>query len=191
MSVTLAPSVWAAASSPAGGRSDAAPGAAAAQWVLRRNCCLTPRQVAGVYLSLCVVSCVIAAAFWWAGAPVVLAFAGLELAAVGAALLVYARHAGDRETITIDGGVVRVEHHCGRRVERAQFNAAWLRVEPADDRGALVGLTGQGRRVRVGRYTRPEWRPALAQDLRRALHGGGVTPPQAGGAESTMQTQST
>ena len=36
----------------------------------------------------------------------------------------------------------------------------------------LIELSGQGRRVNVGRYVRPELRPVLAQEIRRALRGG-------------------
>jgi uncharacterized membrane protein len=43
-------------------------------------------------------------------------------------------------------------------------------VEPACDDDSLVELSGQGRRMRVGRYLRPELRPALARELRHALN---------------------
>lgn len=139
------------------------------RWAMRRNCSFAPCQLLAVYLSLCAVSLGIAAAFWLHGATVVLAFAGAELLAVGIALLCYARHAGDRETITLDGARLRVEQVRGHRVERHEFAAAWLRVGAARDRSALVELSADGRRIQVGRHLRPEWRPALAQELRRAL----------------------
>lgn len=139
------------------------------EWVLRRNCSLTPRQLLGVYLSLCAASLLIAVPFWWHGAGVVLVFAGIEWLVVGLALWVYARHAADSESISLVGDRVLVEHRCGARVERAEFRAAWLRVEPAGGQGSLVELSGEGRRVRVGRYLRADLRAALAQELRRAL----------------------
>ena len=49
------------------------------QWVLRRNCSITPRQLIAVYLSLCAVSLLVGVGFWWQGATYVLAFAGAEL----------------------------------------------------------------------------------------------------------------
>lgn len=164
-----------------------AAGGQGVEWVLRRNCSLSPQQVVGVYLSLCAVSVIIAAAFWWHGASAVMWFAGLELSAVGVALFVYACHATDRETITIERGVVRVEHRCGRRVEQVQLDATWLRVEPA---GRLVELSAQGRRVRVGRYLRAQWLPALAQELRRAVQCSSGCGPLASGRDSVTGTQS-
>lgn len=173
MSATIAPSPWPAppaARQDGGwrfGREQAAPLA----WLfdLRRHVSITPRQLMGCYLLLCSVSLLVAVGFWWQGVTVVSLFTGLELLAVGAALLVFARHAGDRETITLTGREMAVEQHVGPAVERVCFRAEWVRVEPAADDGSLVELSGEGRSVRVGRHVRPEMRVALAQELRRAL----------------------
>lgn len=139
------------------------------EWHLARNCSLTPAQLFGTYLSLCAVSLAIALGFSWQGASPVLAFAGIELLLVGVALLVYARHATDHEQITLAGGALAVRHQCGRHVERHEFRAAWVRVEPLSSDRSLIELTGDGQTSRVGRYLRPELRQPLAQELRRAL----------------------
>lgn len=57
------------------------------------------------------------------------------------------------------------------RVQRAEFNREWVRVEPKDGEGSLIEVSGQGRSVRVGRHIRPELRPALAREIRFALRG--------------------
>jgi uncharacterized membrane protein len=139
------------------------------RWVMKRNCSISPRQLMGVYGSLCTVSLAISLFFLWQGAPFVIAFAGVELLLVGLALLVYARHAGDRETITLAGADVAVEQQIGRRARHASFQAEWLAVEPAQGQGSLVMLSGQGQSMLVGRFLRPELRAAFAQELRRAL----------------------
>jgi uncharacterized membrane protein len=110
-----------------------------------------------------------ASVFFIQGATLVLAFAGLELLAVGIALLVFARHAADRETLTLVGRSLQVEQCYGRRTDRTDFSADWLTVEPAAGQGSLVELSGRGQRVRVGRYLRPELRGAFARELRQAL----------------------
>lgn len=146
------------------------PGAPKAlQWLLRRNCSITPRQLGLVYLSLCGISLLIAGFFFAQGAPFVLAFAGVELLAVGVALLAFARHAGDRETLTLVGRSLHVEQCFGSRVQRTDFAADWLSVEPAAGQGSLVELKGRGQQVRVGRFLRPELRAAFARELRQAL----------------------
>jgi uncharacterized membrane protein len=184
MTATFAPSSWTATAAsaravplifarelPAG---SIAAGLPAWQWRLQRAGSATPRQLVAVYLSLCAVSLAIGSLFYAQGAPYVLGFAGLELLLVGLALLVFARHAGDRETLTLVGRTLQVEQRRGTHTEHTEFSADWLRVEPAAGQGSLVELSGQGRRVRVGRFLRPELRAAFARELRamlrRAVH---------------------
>lgn len=141
----------------------------AIHWFLRRNCSVSPAQLGWLYASLCVVSLGIGGIFWWEGAVMVLPFAWVELAAVGIAFMAYARHAADREHILLQGRRLVVELESAGRLERAEFNRDWVRVEPAVADRSLIEVSGQGRRVIVGRYVRPELRTALAQEIRRAL----------------------
>jgi len=143
--------------------------AASVQWLLRRNCSLTPQQLGIAYLALCAVSSLVAGLFLWQGVPFVAAFAGLELMAVGVAMLLFARHAADREALTLVGGSLLIEQWVGPRVERTHLAADWLTVEPAAGQGSLVQITGRGRTVRVGRHLRPELRAEFAEELRLAL----------------------
>ena len=138
-------------------------------WFLKRNCSVTPAQLGWLYASLCVVSLAIGTFFWFQGAMLILPFAGIELAAVGVAFLAYARHAGDGERISLKGRRLVVELENAGHLQRAEFNRDWVRVEPGAGDRSLIELSGQGRRVNVGRYVRPELRPVLAQEIRRAL----------------------
>jgi uncharacterized membrane protein len=142
---------------------------ASVKWVLKRNCSVTPRQMLWFFGPLFVVSLVIGGFFWQRGATLVLPFAGIELVAVAVALFVYARHATDSEHIELQSGRLIVEHACGRRVERVEFVPSWVRVEPESGDRSLVELSGQGLRVCVGRFVRPELRRQLAEELRWAL----------------------
>lgn len=141
------------------------------QWLLKRNCSVTPAQLLRLYVSLCVVSLGIAGFFWAQGATMVMPFAWLELVVVGVAFRVYARHATDGERIVLQGGQLVVELENAGRLERAEFNREWVRVEPKNGDGSLIEVSGQGRSVRVGRHVRPELRPALAREIRHALRG--------------------
>jgi len=160
----------------------------ALEWLVKRNCSITPRQLGSVYLSLCGVSLVIALFFLWQGAPFVMAFAGLELVLVGVALLVFARHAGDRELLRLAGRSLSVEQHVGTRVRRTDFTAEWLTVEPVAGQGSLVQLSGEGRTVRVGRFLRPELRPAFARELRQALRRAPLAATDTPEQDSTQTT---
>ena len=138
-------------------------------WFLQRNCSVTPVQLAWLYVSLCVVSLGIGTVFWWHGATLVLPFTWIELVAVGAAFVVYARHAADGERISLQGRQLVVELENAGRLERAEFDREWVRVEPSAADRSLIEVSGRGRSVNVGRYVRPELRPALAREIRRAL----------------------
>jgi uncharacterized membrane protein len=155
---------------------------------MRRNCSMSPRQLGGVFLSLCLLSGAIALGFWWAGATAVVWFTGLELLALAAALLVHARHATDREVIAIEDGRVQVELRAGTRVEHHSLDAAFMRVRLA---GGLVELAAGSQVVRVGRHLRPHRHAWLAREIQIALRDSlrqHAAPP---GAGPTTRMQST
>jgi uncharacterized membrane protein len=152
-------------------RAEGDPDAPLVLWQLKPNCSVTPAQLVQFYLSLCAISLSIAAFFWLQGARMVLAFTALELMAVGVALLVYARHARDGEKIFLQGTQLVVELETAGRTERSEFVREWVRVEPKGGDGSLIEVSGQGRTVVVGRFLRPELRPALAREIRLALRG--------------------
>ena len=138
-------------------------------WFLRRNCAVTPAQLGWFYLSLCVVSLGIATGFWAQGALLVMPFAWLELLAVGAGFLVYARHAADREQISLRDLVIELEQ--AGKLKRVEFRREWVRVEPKRGDSSLIEVSAQGQSIQVGRYVRPELRPLLAREIRMALRG--------------------
>ncbi len=148
---------------------EAGAGEHSVQWLMKRNCSTTPRQMMGFYASLCGVSLLIGLFFWLQGATLVMPFAWLEIVAVGVALLIYSRHATDSERIGLQPGRLTVEHVSGRHVERAEFSPAWVRIEPQHGDLSLIELSGQGQQISVGRFVRPELRRQLAEELRWAL----------------------
>jgi uncharacterized membrane protein len=99
-------------------------------------------------------------------------FAWAELLLFGTALVLYARHATDRERSALQAGRLTVEHRSGGRTERVEFAPDRMRVEPRDDDRSPIELSSQGRVIAVGRYARPEPRRALAEEFRTALRHG-------------------
>jgi uncharacterized membrane protein len=141
------------------------------EWQLRRNCSFSPKQLGSVFGSLCVLSLLIAALFWLAGAPFVLLFAGLEIAALGIAFMVYARHAGDGERVVLAEGALWVERWQGSTQCVERFNPRWVCVEISQTPRRVVRLGESGRAVDIGRHVTPQQRLAFARELQRALHG--------------------
>lgn len=138
-------------------------------WLMKRNCSLSPRQVGWFYLSIVCLSTAIALFFAWWGSWLVLPFAGLDLLGLGVALLVYARHASDYERVTLADGMLTVERASAGLVTREEFNPLWVRVELGESLPALVTLRSGRRAVRVGCFLDPYRRRKFAQELVLAL----------------------
>jgi uncharacterized membrane protein len=157
-------------------------------WVLRRTGSGTREsqgagaggwQPMAIYAVLCAVSLGLASLAWSRGSQVVMPLAWCGLMLVGCAMGAWARHASDMECIALRGDRLTVEHTSGSHVERVEFQSAWVRVEPEHGDRSLIELSGQGRRIAVGRYVRPEQRRLLAEELRLALrrwHQGALRP---------------
>lgn len=141
------------------------------QWLLKRNCSLSPAQLLGAYGALAGLSLSVAALFWSMGAVLVLPFTAVELLALAAAFLLYARHATDREQIHIGPSSLVVEWESGGKLHRHEWSRHGVRVVPQTQRHALVALQAQGHTVEVGRYLRPDLRGLLAREIRHVLHG--------------------
>ena len=136
-------------------------------WVCKRNCSMSPSQLLGFFVSLSLVSLLVAGLCWLGGAKLVTPFTLLELLVMAVALLAYARHAADRERVVFGAERVVVEWENAGRVERAELPTRRTRILMHDD-GLIVFRAGD-QMAFVGRYTRPERREKLARDLRRAL----------------------
>lgn len=103
------------------------------------------------------------------GAYLIMPFAWLEIVSLGVAFVIYGRHAADGERISLQGSRLVVELETAGKLERAEFNRAWVQVEPKEGQRSLITLSAQGKSVEVGRYVRPELRSALASEIRMAL----------------------
>jgi uncharacterized membrane protein len=142
------------------------------EWRLPRNCSLSPRQVARAYALLCCASGAVAVAFLLRGVWIILAFSFCELALVGLALLVYARHALDHERIALSDTALVVE--CVEAGERRRSCLDPLRTRVLEHRGAggrhaLLRLESRGVQVEVGRFVTDARRRQVAVELRAAL----------------------
>jgi uncharacterized membrane protein len=138
-------------------------------WDFRRNCSVTPRQLAACFALMAIVSLTIGVFCWFQGAVLVLPFASLELLAVGVAFVVYARHALDGERIWLEGSLLVVESENAGEMVRREFQRAWVRIEQAEHGQSMIEICCRGQRVPVGRFVRNELRQRLASELRVAL----------------------
>jgi uncharacterized membrane protein len=138
-------------------------------WVLRAPCALGPRELAVGCLLPCVFGMAAALAFALAGFPLVVVFVLVEMLAVGAAFVAYARHAADQDTLTLKAGALEVEQRCGAQVQHARFDPAWVRVQRGDEAPARIRLSSGGKTVQVGRRLAPGACAQVERELRAAL----------------------
>ena len=138
--------------------------------VLKRNCSMSPKALAGVFAALALLVLLIGAGFALAGAWLVLPFAGLEVLLLAGAYVAYARHAADYERLEIEPGDVRVEVAQADRVARYRLVNAKVSVED----GRVV-LRDAKEELEVGRYLGAEARVELAAELQKRLIRGTVT----------------
>jgi len=141
------------------------------QWVLRRNCALSPRQLALCFAVIGMLSLAIATVFAFQGAWLVVPFAGIEMLALCIAFVVHARHAGDYERIVLSAGRVRVERLHGGSLATDECQAPWVRVEYRGARRELIRLVAAGRELAVGRFVPDGERIQLAHELRASIAG--------------------
>lgn len=139
-------------------------------WLLKRNCSLSPRQLAFAYAVLCVIALAVAALFFLLyRAWFVFVFTALEIAAVVLAYFQYARHVTDHEHIALLDGCLLVERVEAGRVVQTRLDPYWTRVASPTRMQDLIGLEARGVRVEVGRFVNGAIRRQIAQELRSEL----------------------
>ncbi|VBI30067.1 integral membrane protein-like protein [Burkholderia pseudomallei] len=121
-----------------------------ADWLMKRNCSVSPRQFVAFYVSLAAFSLLIAVLLLWRGAWLVLPFTGIELLAVGVAFAIYARHAVDYERIRLFPHRLVIERMSAERLTQIELNPRWVRGR-AGCVAARSHHAGVARRVRRGR----------------------------------------
>jgi uncharacterized membrane protein len=141
-------------------------------WLMKRNCSVSPRQFVYFYVSLAFVSVTIAVLLLINGAWLVLPFTGIDLLVVGGAFAVYARHAVDYERIRLYPNRLVIEQVSADTLSQFELNPRWVRVEPGVTPRDPVRLVSRGQTVAVGLHL-PQYRRAqFARELRTWLARG-------------------
>lgn len=133
--------------------------------VIGPDASMSPALAAWFFASLSAVSLATAGVFVANGLWPVLPFAGLELAAVGAALLVTLRRNRHREVVSVAVRCVTIE--IGQAGQGPDLEVSMRRsAARAFLEGGAVVISGDGHRVAIGRCLRPGEREALCRRLK-------------------------
>lgn len=139
------------------------------EWLMKRNCSVSPRQFVLFYASLALFSSAIAVSLVVRGAWPVLPFTGVELLVVGVAFVIHARHAVDYERIRLFPNRLVIEQMNAQRLTQFEFNPRWVRVELGASPRDPVSVVSRGQRVAVGVHLAHYRRVSFASELRAAL----------------------
>jgi uncharacterized membrane protein len=146
-----------------------APGSTSSRWVFRRNCSLSPKQLIQWYLSLCVITLVIATGFLLAGFWIVLPFAGIELLLVGTAFVIYARHATDYEMIELQPNQLTLVMADGTKLTQLEWSPQWAKLSYNGKYKAPLLFSHKGQQVKIGKFIAEKDKSALHRELKVAL----------------------
>lgn len=149
------------------------------EWLLKRNCCLSPRQLGLSYAVLFFLSFLVASIFTLHGAWYVFAFATVEMAAVAVAFLHYARHATDHEHIVLVDGCLLIERVQADRTQQIRLDPRWTRIAIPGNARELIGLEARGVKIEVGCFVTEAKRRQIARELRQELQSNLFVQPQA------------
>jgi uncharacterized membrane protein len=138
-------------------------------WLMKRNCAVSPRQFVWFYMSLASFSLVIAFMLVLCGAWLVLPFTGIELLAVAVAFAMYARHAVDYERVRLYPNRLVIEQVSAEDVTQFEFNPRWVRVEPGATPRDRIKLVSRGETIIIGQHLAQYRRVEFANELRRWL----------------------
>jgi uncharacterized membrane protein len=139
------------------------------KWIFRRNCSLSPKQLLQWYLSLCVITLVIATGFLLAGFWLVLPFAGLELLLVGTAFVIYARHAADYEMIELQPNQLTLVMVDGTKLTQLEWSPQWAKLSYNGKYKAPLLFSHRGQQVKIGKFIAEKDKSALHRELKAAL----------------------
>ena len=162
--------------------------------VIGPNASLSARQAVLFMGWMCTVSLAIGGFFALRGFWPILPFAGLELVALGAALVVSLRRNRYREVVSFDDAAIRVEvGEVGRgagltvQLERA---ATRVLLEPGPYRTSPTRLllSCQGQQLELGRCLTDEERSRLAARLRELIHPGWRRAPDGGPGQTPARS---
>jgi len=140
--------------------------------VARRNDSLSPQGRRTFFASIVAVSLTIAVFWAVQGAWYILPFAVVEMAVLFVALVIVERHAGDYESVSIDGDRVLIERFDRGRATRHSFDRHWAQVIVLHEGpGGRCGLRvrSHGREVSFGEFLTDQQRLQVAAELRRRL----------------------
>ena len=134
-------------------------------WHLKRNISISPVAMAFIFMGLGFVSLLIGAAFYFAGATLILPFSLVEVAALVLAYIYNAIHANDYEKLTVEGNSLKIESKVGLKISEMQLVRSMTRVETLSHLNEIIQLRQGCIHAVFGKFVHANLRPLLEKKI--------------------------
>ena len=126
------------------------------------------------YFAIATVSLVIAINFYVQGFTLILPFAGLELAALGAVLYISAWRSNIKEVISISGEKIKIEIGRDMPEKVYEFDKVWAKIVLEKSWNnwypSRLLLRSHGRQIELGKFLNEQERQRLAVELKKLIN---------------------
>lgn len=128
--------------------------------------------MATVFVGLSLVSLIIASAFFWIGASLVLPFTLIEITVLFIAFVYYAVHATDYEKLTLSDSSVHIERKIGFATSQVEMVRSLTRLGNLSLKNELIELKQGQQSVYFGQFIHSNLRPLLAKQISSRMQTG-------------------
>ena len=135
------------------------------QWLMKRNCSISPYQLAGIFLGLGIVSMGIGLFFYLLGATLILPYSFLEITVLLIAFFYNARHANDFEKLLVEKNTVTVVSKSGSTESTVQLSRSFVRVELPSESKDLIVISQGKMHAYFGSHVHANLREALGREI--------------------------
>ena len=138
------------------------------EFYLKRNCSISPIQLAIIFISLGIISIFIGTVFFLLGASFILPFSFLEVFALAAAYFYNALHANDYERLRVGTKNIYFESRFGLEYCEENFLKSLARILPSE-KSNLINLSQGQKNIHFGKHIHSRLRSLLEIEIKQAL----------------------
>ena len=134
-------------------------------WCFKRNCSISPTQLATIFALLGFLSVAISLAFYTLGATLILPYSFIEITALALAFAFTVKHASDYEKLEVGPLHLTFEYQDGFSKNKLQMNRALTRVEVLKTEGHLIKFSQGKESVLFGQHVHAHFREKLTRQI--------------------------
>ena len=140
------------------------------EWILKKNCTLSPSQFGSAISIVGGLSLVIATMWAFNGAWFILPFAFAECVALLVAFLIYSRHATDFERVILTNNEICLESEIGGILKIIKIPRSWVRARFEKNKaGGLVLLNSGKTELKIGQFVSLKRRELFFDEIKGFL----------------------